>query len=136
MDVDESFESTVEDIKFKCNVCASELENKDSLMKHKKTSHIQNVPVCEKFSKSCCQRSDSQCWYKHIQVEEIRQPKHQMRDENPKPEQKRSPAKQQVFQEVSENPPPDLLMEKMMESMNKLYMKVESMEKRFQELMN
>ena len=83
MDVDESFESPVEDIKFKCNVCASELENKDSLMKHKKTSHIQNVPVCEKFSKSFCQRSDSQCWYKHIQVEEIRQPQHQMRDENP-----------------------------------------------------
>ena len=131
MDVDESFncESTLEDIKFKCNLCVNEFENKDSIMRHKKDCHSATVPTCDKFSKANCTRSDIQCWYKHT--------KQKSREENLQQQQRSSVKQQQDFQEASENPfPPDLLMKKMMESMNRLCMKVEIMEKRMEELMN
>ena len=132
MDVDESFngEPAVEVVKFKCNLCASEFQDKYSFMRHRKTSHTADVQPCNKFANGNCPRSDTQCWYNHTQTKD-KSRQHKSREEN-------LPSQQpQVFQEASESPfPPDLLIRKMMESMHKLCTKVEIMERRLEELLD
>ena len=137
MEVDESMtsEPSVEEANFKCNFCDNEFEEKIDLMKHRKKYHVANVPSCEKFENGTCYLNESQCWYKHTHGQ---QKKKEDNAKHQQPQQQSSPVKQQqVFQEVSENPfLPDPIMQKMMEAMNILCIKVEQMEKRMAEMMN
>ena len=114
MDVDESF--TTQDIKFKCNFCDFESESKDRFMKHKKDSHRENVSKCNNFISGNCKRTDSNCWYIHNHVQ-----KH----EGESSKQEQDEIQQQVFRGVQEGLfPPDQVMQMMMETFNKMYMKM------------
>ena len=129
MEVDESFKSdnVIEDIKLKCNLCRNEFDSKDNLMRHKKVFHEAYVKTCVKLSVGVCTRSNDECWFNHTSKEEKLHPQPQKSSFKP----------QQVFQEASENLfPPDHLMKDMMVIVKKLCMQVETMEKRFSELMN
>ena len=50
---------------FTCNLCANTFESRVSFMIHKKESHSQFVPDCEKFSVGKCHRSSQECWFIH-----------------------------------------------------------------------
>merc|ERR1712208_86622 len=114
MDVDESF--TAQDIKFKCNFCDFESEDKDRFMKHKKNSHRENVSNWNNFISGNCKRTESNCWYIHNHVQE-----HE--GESRKQEQQ-AESQRQVFQGVQEGLfPPDQVMQMMLETFNKMYMK-------------
>ena len=147
MDVDESFNSdSLEKNSFKCYICGNNFGSKADFMKHKKEMHGANVKVCEKYLKDGCPRGFDECWYKHTSAKEKTSEDNQKPSEhNQKPSehnqkpfeknQKPSEKKQQGFQEASENIfPPDNHMKKMMEVMNKLCMKVETMERKLEEL--
>ena len=116
MDVDESF-SKVDPV-HKCYICGNVFKTKDGLKKHRKNEHPENIQVCEKFISKKCDRTDEECWYKH------------------KLESTPSNKQSQVFHEVPSNPPPPEHMKQMLEAINSLSLKIETMGKRFEELMN
>ena len=118
MDVDESFSS--QDVRFKCNFCDFECTEKDTLMKHKKSAHKENVPNCNNFSSGTCKRTDANCWYNHVQ-------KHTNncdREDRDLSKQAAGP-QQPVFQNGQEGHfPPDLEMQEMLETMSKMFQKL------------
>ena len=124
MDVDESFKH--EEPKHKCYVCHIEFETKDSFKKHKKLEHTLNVQKCEKFLSKRCDRSEEECWYVHEPQEPFSPPKYKS------PGSKRS----QVFCEAPKDPVPPEQLQQMMDAVNNLCQKVQTMEKRFKDLMN
>ena len=48
-----------------CYICGWKLDSKEDLMKHRKEKHERSVRICQYFIKGCCERSASECWYKH-----------------------------------------------------------------------
>ena len=116
MDVDESF-SKVDPV-HTCYICGNVFKTKDELKKHRKNKHPEIVQICEKFISKKCDRTDEECWFKH-QLEST-------------PSRKQS----QVFCEVPSNHPPSEEIKKVLEALNNLCLKVETMEKRFKDLMN
>ena len=48
-----------------CYICGWKLDSKEELMKHRKEKHERSVRICQYFIKGCCERSASECWYKH-----------------------------------------------------------------------
>ena len=63
MDVDESFQHT--ESKIKCYICDKTFETKDMMKKHKKSLHVKDVQICEKFNQNKCTRNSDRCWYRH-----------------------------------------------------------------------
>ena len=106
-------------------------------MSHKKLIHPELVPSCEKSNAGKCFKNESECWFIHRAIPKNRN------NENPWPElvpssQPRSDntTKKPVFREtVSHALPPDQL-KVMMDMISNLCIKVETMEKRFEDLMN
>ena len=131
MDVDESFEEP----RHKCYVCNDDFKTKDELKKHKKSKHPVNVQACENFLLDKCDRNEAQCWYRHEPHTSNTQPK-----SRPNPQPKSKPSvdqhQNQDFCEAPEDPLPPDQMQKMMEAVTNLCLKVEMMEKRFKDLMN
>ena len=122
MDVDESFkaESTPKASLFKCYLCTTDFMSKDSFMKHKKQMHPKSVQSCVMAGSERCKKTDEECWFHH----------HQDREQS---SQTHSSRKEQVFQEAPGNQFPPDQMTKLMEMMNNLFSKVETMEKRLKE---
>ena len=123
MDVDQSSEVQEKENSwnFKCNLCDETLHERRDFMKHKKLKHSDTLLPCEGFLKGECSRTDEMCWFKHS---------------SPNPSSGlKSPSKKQDFQEVPQNTFPPDLVSKMLQMMDKLFMKVEQMEQRFQNLM-
>ena len=90
-------------------------------MKHKKTHHPILVPACEKFSKGQCERAETECWFEHKQ------------NEKKSYSSAAKPSEEHVFQEaLGKTFPPDPLIE----MIRNLCKKVETMEKKFENLMN
>ena len=89
-------------------------------MKHRKTHHPETNQRCKEFASNRCDRSENECWYSHSNNAEVSSPKKQ-----PK----------QVFQQAQpETFPPDQLS-KMFWMVSNLCMKVQNIEKKFEELM-
>ena len=107
-------------------------------MRHKKNTHGPNVKICDKFVRGNCPNSDEQCWYRHISSQsgsplqnEIEYPPIQSSSLKTS-----SPRQQQVFQQApANNFPPDQMVMKMVEAVNKLCTRIEVMERRIEELM-
>ena len=119
MELDESSNNAVV-LEFNCKLCENCFSTKDHLMKHKKKEHVNFVPHCEMYARANCRRNDDQCWYLHnkSQSESCRQ------------------TSTKVFQLSHPNTfPPDLLqnIQNMVESMNKMCLRVETIEKKLQE---
>ena len=112
-----------EETYFKCNLCEFVCKEKRVFMMHKKTSHKEVNKKCEKFESGECGRSDEECWFNHSS--KIKS------NPNPQPEV----MKDQVFQKASSDPFPPDQMSKMFWMVSNLCRKVESIEKRFEELM-
>ena len=49
---------------FNCEICGNTFKERTLFMKHKKLSHPQFVPECEKFALGKCQRAQ-ECWFRH-----------------------------------------------------------------------
>ena len=114
-------ETTVQaDLKHKCYNCNQEFETKDSLKKHKKTEHPENVRKCENFSSNKCKRNDTHCWFIH-------QPEDSNVESSP------SPQKNQVFCKDPKDPFPPEQFQRMMQSMEILFKKV--IEQHFKKMM-
>ena len=90
-------------------------------MKHKKKTHEENVPICNKFVSGNCKRIDANCWYIHNHEQE-----HGSKDRNV---EQQAECQQQGFRGVQESLfPPDQAIQMMMETLNKLYLKVEMLQ--------
>ena len=130
MDTEDTFDN------FKCDVCEEEFKGRTNFMRHKKLSHPQNVPVCEKYSARKCPRIDQDCWFEHRPSA--------LPDGEKTPQSRRTSASQSyadasrksVFREVLGQALPPDQMEKMINLISNLCNKVQSMEKRFEDLMN
>ena len=158
MDVDESFKSDSQAGKaeHKCYIFQQEFKSMDEVKKHKKSIHPINVQVCERFLIGKCDRIEEQCWFKHKLKDSNFLPKSSGSNPLPKsnvfsqsnnlpqsspisgssPWSKPTANENPVFREATRDPfPPDQIL-KMMEAVSNLCTKVESMEKKLQELMN
>ena len=81
------------------------------LMVHRKTQHPQVIKQCRNFQEGFCRNSQSECWYSH---EEGRQPSNQSE----------RPENSSVFWKVPKNSPPDDLMTRVVEMMEKIMTEV------------
>ena len=122
---------------FKCDQCETDFKGRLNFMRHKKTSHSQSIPSCEKFNLNKCYRSDQECWFEH-------KTNKSKNDANPWPklitnqtsQPKNDGSKTPDFCEPAGHGfPPDQL-KSMMGLISKLCNKVEKMEERFKDLMN
>ena len=111
------------DQEFKCNICKKVFREKQYLMQHRKTEHIETVQRCKMFDDGQCQRSNDECWFVHLH------------DENVKSFQQKEVPKKQVFQEASENALPPDQMSKLFWMVTNLCNKVQNIEKKFEDLM-
>ena len=118
MDVDESFKNV--DPVFKCYICEEEFRTKDNLKRHRKKEHSVNVQICEKFLSNKCYRSDDDCWYNHKQ----------------KVSQLNTKEDVQVFQMAQKDSLPPDHHQKMMDTIQKLCLRVENMDKKLNTLMD
>ena len=103
---------------FKCSFCENIFENKNQLMVHRKTVHLQaNMFQCRDFKQGVCRFNANQCWYKH--------------DDKPadgKDEEEKD-SQSSVFQKAPDSPDPPEFIERMMGMMEKLMEKVALLEK-------
>ena len=106
---------------FKCDLCDEKLSEKRDFMAHKKAKHGDTILNCEQFIKGLCSRSEEACWFKHS---------------SPGCPQERKSTQEQVFQKAPHNLFPPDKMSKVFQAINTLCMKMENMEKRFQDLMD
>ena len=118
MDFEESIKE--DELKHKCYICNFEFETKDSLKKHKKKEHPENVKKCENFSSNKCKRKDTHCWFIH-----------EYKDSNV--ESSPSSQKSQVFCKDLKDPFPPEQFQKMMKSMETVFQKV--IEEHFKQMM-
>ena len=122
--------------KFKCNICDFEFKGRDVFMKHKKSSHTETIPVCDKFRKGQCPRNDNDCWFEHskskTEHEDISPTKSKSND--PTAPSNETETGKQVFHEASGNSFPPDQVKKMMEMVSQLCNKMKQMEKKLEEL--
>ena len=99
-------------------------------MNHRKMIHPASVPTCDIFVARKCQRSDGNCWFGH--------PSSKKAGEEPSVNEnvQRKPVNQQVFCEDLQNPFPPDQIRMMFQMVNQFCKKMDSMEKRLEELMN
>ena len=62
MDEEVKANSKADSIQFSCNHCTEKFERMNSLMKHKKTEHREEISICR--NAGGCMYGDS-CWYNH-----------------------------------------------------------------------
>ena len=118
---------------FKCDLCAEQFKGRGNFMRHKKISHPQIIPTCEKHLISKCQRNENECWFKHTVISSPR------KEDTPQPEKvlpNMASNEKQGFCEPLGNAFPPEQVNVMIELMNKLCRKVQNMEKRFEDLIN
>ena len=53
------------EMKFVCNNCEREFEDRSVLMKHKKVMHPEKVSNCKSFAQGKCNAVSDSCWYIH-----------------------------------------------------------------------
>ena len=115
METDQVEENSVERQNvFRCNICEESFKDRNELMKHMKTKHINSIQPCEKYRQGRCKRNSDDCWYPHVELPG-----------------KVSNPHQQVFQQASPTPLPPDQMSRMFWMINNLMRKVDGMEKRF-----
>ena len=110
---------------FKCDLCEETFINCKDFLFHKKKKHSSTILQCEKFLKGECSRADDMCWFKHSRTSNDKT--HVVGFE--------SPSKNQVFQKAPQTSVPPDQAEKILQVMKTLCMKVENMEKKFQDLL-
>ena len=93
-----------------CNLCKRVFKNKDEFMKHRKVNHPLMISKCRDFKNGECRFTDDECWYVHEEISS------NMSQGN------------SVFWKVPENHSPDL-MTRIIDMMEKLTKKVETLEK-------
>ena len=50
---------------FRCNVCDETFKGRGNFMRHKKASHPQSIPICERYLANKCPMNENECWFKH-----------------------------------------------------------------------
>ena len=112
----------------KCNFCKATFKHKSDFMQHRKTEHPENNQACKSFENGQCEKNEEECWFIHSYSTE--KPKMQ-------PSQLNQSSKDQVFQKATINPfPPDQIqISKMFWMVSNLCMKVQNIEKKFEELL-
>ena len=118
VDVEQSSEN------FKCNVCDEKFKGRDKFMSHKKIVHPATISTCENFLAKKCQRSDKTCWFAHTSDDHIHE-KHEDKSSD-----------DQVFWKAPLHPFPPDQVTSMLKMVKQLCEKVESMEKKLEDLMD
>ena len=109
---------------FKCDLCDEKFIERNDFIMHKKKNHNNLIPPCEKFLKGECSRAEDRCWFNHgAKVDDV-----QIGSLN-------SPSNEQVFHKAPQNSIPPDQATTILQTMKTLCMKVEKMEKKFQELL-
>ena len=109
-------------LKFQCNLCESNFNQRDEFMKHRKIKHQVRVDCCNKFTKGECSRTENTCWFRHS-------------TQTTYPEKVSSPLKQ-VFQEAQAAMVPPDQISKVFQMMSLLSSQVTNLEKMFRETLN
>ena len=126
MEIDESFKDEKVLQSFKCNYCEEQYEVKSEFMRHKKEKHRSNVDKCEKHLKNICIRNDSTCWFIHEQVGDEVSQKQQENSVSQTP---------QDFQQVHpKHLPPELIISKLVDSMEALSQNILKMDQRLKHI--
>ena len=84
-------------------------------MKHRKTNHPQTVHRCRDLLQGECYHGEDECWYKHDDISFIYDAKNK--------------AESPVFQKASEENQPPEMMKRMMDLMEIVMSKVDTLEK-------
>ena len=96
-----------------CKYCGKPFETKSELMFHRKAEHPQVVKQCRDFRQGLCDRGENGCWYNHS---------------DSLPSEQSS-----FFQKVPRNPPPDILMNKVVGMMEKMMLEIAVLKKQSME---
>ena len=109
-----------------CYTCKREFDGYWNLMTHRKQVHPSNRK-CRNYPGNCLRGNT--CWFVHVEGMEIDK---EVEKDNTN---KNNITENQVFQQVSQNPFPPDQNSKLFWMMNNLMRKVESMDKRLDEIM-
>ena len=107
-------------IEFRCYVCGNVFANRNSLMDHRRNNHP-SIVLCSNFTEGKCERSDTECWFKHEYKEAQAKPTH-------------TPSEEQVFQSASPNAAPPDQEQSIMMFLNVVLQKMSKLETMFQQM--
>ena len=121
---------------FKCDLCDTDFKGRSDFMNHRKLTHQQFVPACEKFNIKQCPRSNERCWFEHRNSDK-NVDKNNLWPTIDKNSPITSPPQTEssVFHEVVGGTFPPDQVKLMMDMVSNLCSKMENMEKRLKDLM-
>ena len=110
---------------FKCDLCEEKFLDRKEFLMHKKKKHSASILPCEKFLRGECSRADDMCWFQHGARS----------NDKAHVGGFKSPSTNQVFQNAPQTFVPPDQAAKILQVMNTLCIKVENMERKFQDLL-